>query len=325
MLRRFGVFFAAALAGVGPFAGPALAHGAGAAKPDLQDLLFGWELDPLFIIPMGVIAWAYAAGVNTVHRRTPRSPVPLRRIVFFYGGLAATVLAIASPIAKYDTTLFSVHMVQHMLLISVAAPLIALGAPITLALRVASPATRKRVILPILHSHVVRGLSWPVFTWAFLTGTLWITHFSPVFDAALDNEWLHRGEHVWYMSAALLFWWPAVAADPGPWRMNHLLRLLYVFMQMPQQSLLANTIYNAQRVIFPHYENLQRDWGPSPLSDQELAGVMMWVVGDMFFLVAVICLAYGWVQHEEREAKRVDRRLARERAARQAAEAEGTG
>ena len=294
-----------------------LAHGAGPAAPTFPGILAQWEFDPLFVIPMMVIAWAYAAGVGRVRRRTPRSPFPRRRIGFFYGGIAVVVIAIASPVARYDTDLFAVHMIQHMLLISLAAPLIALGAPITLALRVASPQTRKAILLPILHSRIARAISWPVFTWAFLTGTLWITHFSPLFNEALENEWLHRGEHVWYLTAALLFWWPAVAADPGPWRLSHVLRLLYVFLQMPQQSLLANTIYNAQNVIFPHYKSIERAWGPSPQMDQELAGVMMWVIGDLFFLVAVICLAVSWMRHEEREAKRIDRRIDRERAAAQ--------
>jgi putative copper resistance protein D len=112
----------------------------------------------------------------------------------------------------------------------------------------------------------------------------------------------------------LLFWWPAVGLDLSPWRLNHPLRLLYVFLQMPQQAFLGTAIYNAGTVIFPHYASLERDWGPSPLRDQQYAGIIMWVVGDVLFLIALACIAYGWVKYEERSAKRGDAARARDRA-----------
>jgi putative copper resistance protein D len=91
-------------------------------------------------------------------------------------------------------------------------------------------------------------------------------------------------------------------------------RLLYVFLQMPQNSFLAVAIYNADSVIFPHYESVARDWGPSPLEDQQIAGLIMWVVGDILFLVAAGCIAWGWLEAEERKGKRQDRARARQRA-----------
>lgn len=297
----------------------ALAHGSTSAKPDGLTVLTGWEFDPLFIVPAVVVIWAYLAGVRKVRREHPTNPVPTRRVVYFLLGMAALVLAIMSPIASYDTDLFAVHMVQHLLIIMVAAPLLLLGAPITLILRVSSPRVRKGVVLPILHSRVVRAIAFPVVAWGLLAGVMWISHFSSLFDAALEDAWLHRLEHVMYMIAALLFWWPVTGADPSPWRLAHPLRLLYVFLQMPQNSFLAVAIYNAKNVIFPHYETLARTWGPSPLHDQEYAGLIMWLGGDALFLIALGCIAYGWVQAEERASKREDRRLAREKAARAAA------
>jgi cytochrome c oxidase assembly factor CtaG len=92
--------------------------------------------------------------------------------------------------------------------------------------------------------------------------------------------------------------------------------MLYVFLQMPQNSFLAVSIYGAEQVIFPHYRTLSRTWGPSPALDQAYAGVIMWVGGDVAFLTALAFIAYGWVKYDEREAKRTDRRLARERAER---------
>src|SRR5690606_37446088 len=129
--------------------------------------------------------------------------------------------------------LFSVHMWQHILLTMIGVPLLLLVMPITLAMRVARPSTRKDVLLPILHSRAMKVLTFPVLTWIIFAATMWGSHFSPLFNAALENEWLHRLEHLWYISAAFLFWWPVIGTDFSPWRMNHPMRLLYLFLQMP--------------------------------------------------------------------------------------------
>jgi putative copper resistance protein D len=312
-LKAVAVVLLATLAGLAPAI--ASAHGTAAAEPSFPSLLASWEFDPLFMASVALANWAYIAAVRRANRAHPHSPVPRRQMVCFLLGMGTLVLAIMSPIAAYDTDLFSVHMVQHVLIIMIAAPLLLLGAPITLALRASSPRVRKGVILPILHSWPVKAVSWPVFTWLLLAGVMWASHFSSLFNGALEHEWLHRFEHVLYLASALLFWWPAINADPSPWRMNHPMRMLYVFMQMPQNSFLAVTIANATSVIFPHYASVARDWGPSPLADQEWAGYIMWVGGDIAFLVVLACLGYGWAQHEEREGKRADRTLARQKAA----------
>ena len=312
--RRALLYFAFALSlGLAP--ATALAHGAPSGRPTVGNLLTAWEFDPLVIIPLVVAGWAYVSAVRSVNAAHPRSKVPAGRVAYFLCGIGAAAVALMSPIARYDTDLFSVHMIQHMLLIFVAAPFLLMGAPITLLLRVSTPRFRKRVVLPVLHSGAVRALSFPVFTWGLLMAVLWATHFSSLFDIALENVWWHRFEHLTYVTAAFLFWWPVLGADPSPWRMNHPVRLLYVFLQMPQNSFLSVSIANATSVIFPHYASVSRSWGPSPLADQEWAGYIMWVIGDMAFLVVLGALAVGWVRHEDREARRGDRARAREKAA----------
>jgi putative copper resistance protein D len=293
----------------------AFAHGGAEPRPGLSTLIDGWELDPVAILGLGATWLLYWWGVKHVARAHPKSPIPRRRVVYFTTGVVVLALALVSPLAAYDTTLFSAHMWQHMLITLVAAPLLALGAPITLALRAASPGLRREVLLPALHSRIVSALSFPAVAWIAFAATMWVSHFTPIFNASLEHEWLHRLEHLWYLGAGLLFWWPVVAVDPVSWRMSHPVRMLYLFLQMPQNSFLALAIYSSSNVIYSHYETLGRTWGPSPLRDQELAGISMWVVGDLLFLVAVICAAYAWLQHEELEAKRQDRIIARQRAA----------
>lgn len=316
-MRR--LFLCAAIAMLALLPASALAHGPVQPEPTLSTLVTGWEFDPFLLLPLALVCWGYWSAVRHVNRAHPNSPVPRRRVVFFALGIVTLLIALASPLAAYDTTLLSAHMWQHMLLTLVAPPLLLLGAPITLLLRVASPRIRKNLILPILHSWPVKVLSFPVVAWLVFAGTMWVSHFTPLYNEALENEWLHRLEHIWYLAAALLFWWPVVGADPAPWRMPYPVRLLYIFLQMPQNTFLALAIYSASEPLYSHYVTQLRTWGPSPLSDQQLGGITMWVVGDMMFIVILAFLAYAWVQHEERSTRRLDAQLDRERALRAAA------
>ncbi len=130
-----------------------------AAGADLPGVLLLWSFDPTIVLPLALAAAGYLWAVRTVDAAHPNTPVPRRRIVAWLAGLIVIEIALQSPIEAYDTTLFSDHMVQHVLLTIVAAPLLALGAPITLLLRFARPETRRRWILPVLHSRIAPGRS----------------------------------------------------------------------------------------------------------------------------------------------------------------------
>ncbi|HVA86199.1 MAG TPA: cytochrome c oxidase assembly protein [Candidatus Saccharimonadales bacterium] len=286
---------------------PVAAHGTVAQPPtDPVQVLLEWSFDPTIQIPLILLAAGYLAAVRHVNAAHLQNPVPWRRVAYFLAGVFAIELALQSPIEYYDTTLFSVHMVQHVLLTLVAAPLLALGAPITLLLRLATHDQRRRWILPVLHSAPVRFLSFPVVAWLVFAGVMWGTHFSPIFNESLENPLIHDLEHVAYLIAGLLFWWPAVGADPSPWRMPHPARLLYVFLQMPQNTFLAVAILAAPAPLYRHYATLNLSWGSGPLADQQLAGGFMWVAGDLIFLTAILAIVASWMHHEERNQARVD-------------------
>ncbi len=300
--------------GAGLFA-PAVALGHGYA-PDPGSFgaaLLQWRFDWYEVVPLVVAGVLYRMAQRRVAREHPHNPHPRWRAWCWYVALGVLYVALQSPIGVYDTTFFSVHMIQHLLMAMVAAPLMALAAPITLLLRVASPRVRRRVILPTLHSWPLKVVSFPVVTWVLFAGVMWATHFSSLYDAALDNELLHFLEHGLYMGTALLFWWPAVGADPSPWRMPHALRIGYLFLGMPQSSFLGLAILSAPNILYPHYATVTRSWGPTPLADQQLAGGIMWAGGDLAFLIALILAVWVWMRSEEVEGRRVDARLDRER------------
>lgn len=293
----------------------ALAHGAAAPAPTFPGVLLQWSFDPLPLVGIIATAAAYIWAVRRVNSAHPTNRQPPYRTWLFLAGLAALGVALLSPIEAYEGSLFSVHMVQHMLLELVAAPLLLAGAPITLTLRVARPSVR-RWLLAVLQSRVVHVISFPVVAWVLFAAVNWGWHFSVLYDQALENQALHYFQHATFLAAALLFWWPVVGADPSPWRLPHPVRLLYLFLAMPQNSFLGVALMSAPTVLYPHYVTNLRDWGLSPLDDQALGGVIMWVVGDLCFLAAMMVMVVLWMRHEDRRTERLDRRLAAERASR---------
>jgi len=282
--------------------------------PTPSIVLTSWTLEPFALIGIMAAAMLYLVGVRRVDRAHPANPVPRRRTAAWLAGLAVIGVALFSFVDVYATSLFSVHMVQHLLLAMVGAPLLLLGAPITLLLRVASPETRQRRILPVLHSRPVRVISHPVVGWLVFAVVVWASHFSPIFDAALEDSAIHALEHALYVGAGLLFWWPLVGADPHLFRMSHGMRLGYMLLAMPLNSFLGFVLFVTPVVLYEHYASVQRLWGPTPLEDQQLAGGIMWAAGDLIFLVPMLFMTLVWFRHEEEKGRLHDEKLDRERA-----------
>lgn len=295
-----------------PLTGRALAHGSAPAEPPTATtLLLGWTFAPIptFGIAVAVAWWLWA--VRRVDAAHLRNPVPARRTLAFLAGMAAMAVALISGIERYDTTLFSIHMVQHILLALVAAPLIALSAPVTLLLRLVSPANR-RWLIRILHTRLVRIVSFPVTAWVVFAAVMWVSHFSALFDAALETPLLHDLEHGLFLGSALLFWWPAAGQDPAPFRLGHPARIGYLFLQMTQNTFLAVVILNAPAALYSHYATLGQPYGVDALADQRVAAGIMWLAGDAIFLGAIMLLVVGWMRAEARGTARADRAAAAE-------------
>jgi len=285
-------------------ASAALAHGGNAREPTLATILSAWSDDALPWIVVVVATVAYLAAVWIVDRGHPANRAPAWRIAAWLAGVMVIAIALVSAVDVYAESLFSVHMVQHLLLAMVAPPLLALGAPITLALRVSTPTIRRSVLLPFLHSRLARAISWPGVGWALFAVVMWATHFSPLFNAALENDALHSVEHLLYLAAGLLFWWPVIAADPIRWRLRPIARMVYLAAQMPVNSAVGLAIYFAPAVLYPHYATLGRTWGPDPFSDQQIAGILMWGAGDLIILSALVLAIAAWLKADEKRGRR---------------------
>jgi putative copper resistance protein D len=266
-------------------------------------------------VPLVVTVWAagfYLLGVRTLHRRG--DAWPLGRTVMFVGvGMGSFYGATSSGLAAYDTTLLSVHMAQHMVLAMLVPLALALGAPVTLALRTLPHAPRGW-LLAVLHSRVAKVLSVPPLTLALYVVSPWALYFSGWYPASLDHAWLHELMHLHLVVVGSLFFWPIVGIDPVPGRVGYPARMLLVVLTLPFHAFLGVTIMGQDTVLAgDHYRALHElpgyGWLPDPLDDQHLAGGMLWSSGDLVGLVLLGVLFAQWVRSSIKEAAREDRRL----------------
>jgi putative copper resistance protein D len=210
-------------------------------------------------------------------------------------------------------------MVQHMLLSMAVPMMLALGAPVTLALRVMKGRPR-RALLAVLHSRVVRVLSFPPLTLLLFVLSPWVLYFSGWYEATLRSTYLHEMMHVHLVLVGALFLWPLVGVDPVPGRVAYPFRMLLMVMTLPFHAFLGVTIMNQTTLLGADwYPSLDLSWLPDPYDDQHLAGGILWGSGDLVGLAFFVVLFTQWVRSSMREAEREDRRLdlqeARERRA----------
>jgi len=279
---------------------------------DPSRLFTEWQLAP---VPLVVTVWAaglYLLGTRTLHRRGDAWPVG-RTVMFVGVGMGSFYVATSSGLAAYDTTLLSVHMVQHMVLSMLVPLALALGAPVSLALRTLPHAPR-RWLLVMLHSRVAKVLSFPPLTLALYVVSPWALYFSSWYDATLSHVWLHELMHLHLVVVGTLFFWPIVGIDPVPGRVGYPFRMLLVVLTLPFHAFLGVTIMGQETLLGgDHYRALHElpgyGWLPDPLDDQHLAGGLLWSSGDLVGLLLFGVLFAQWVRSSIKEAAREDRRL----------------
>jgi putative copper resistance protein D len=221
-------------------------------------------------------------------------------------------VAIVGPPGYFDDVFFYAHMTQHILLTTVAAPLLVLGDPILLSLRTAPRAFRKRWLIPLYRSRAVHIVTHPVVGWLVFMTVMVTSHIPAVYDFALRHPLIHDYvEHPLYVASALLYFYPLLTSTPGRRNVAHGIRALSIFTMMIPTALIGFFIYAAPHPEYPFYAHVERPFGPGPLQDQQLSGALMWsssmVLGAVWFCV----VALRWLQAEERRSHRVDRAVAR--------------
>lgn len=298
------------------------AEGAGQVAPlTVGRLLTGWTFDPVMAAVLVAVGASYLYGVWVLRRRGD-SWSWARTFSFVVLGLGTLAVATQSGLAAYDSVLLSTHMVQHMLLSMVVPIFLALGAPVTLALRTLTR-TPRGWLLRILHSRVARVLSFPAVAFALYVLSPWALYLSGWYAATLRSPFLHEMLHLHFLVVGSLFFWPLLGVDPVPGRVAYPFRMLTAFATLPFHAFLGVTVMSMSTLIAGNwYPSLHLAWGPSPAQDQQLAGGLLWGSGDFIGLVMFGVLFVQWVRQSQREAVREDRRLDRLEARARAAEVE---
>ena len=276
-------------------------------------------MNPISLIALGLLVSAalYGYGVWRLRQRGDHWPAG-RTAAFVAGGLGSIAAVTVTGIEAYDTTLISVHMVQHMVLSMVGPIFLALGAPTTLALRVLSPRPRK-ILLAVLHSRYVRLLTFPLVAFGLFIANPFVLYFTGAYRQTLEHVWVHELVHVHFIVTGCLFFWPLLGLDPLPNRWPYPGRALLMVLSVPFHTVLGLTIMQSKELLGGDwYPNLGLSW-LDPAADQVTAGGILWAGGEIVSVTMLGILVVQWVRQSEREAKRVDRALDRAEAA------EGTG
>jgi putative membrane protein len=285
-----------------------LAHGDELGPPTVSSILslrFSWLA--LFLL---LAAGLYVAGVVKLRNRGDHWP--LRRIVLFIGpGLGAIAAVTVTGVEAYDDSLLSMHMIQHMVLTMVAPIFLALGAPVTLALRTL-PHGPRAVLLAAIHSRVAKVLAFPLVAFGLFVVTPFVLYFTGLYQLTMRNELVHELIHLHFIAVGCLFFWPLLGVDPLPGRWPYPARALLMFLSTPFHTVLGLTVMQSKTLIGGDwYPSLKLPW-VDPFDDQQLAGGILWAGGEIVSVTMLAVLVVQWMKHAEKEARRIDRMLDRE-------------
>jgi putative copper resistance protein D len=259
----------------------------------VPELVGRWQFAPVVTAFVVLAAGLYLWGVLRVRRRHPARPWPLARTVLFLSGLAVVVIATESGVGSYDDVLFWDHMVQHLLLLMVAPPLLVVGQPATLLLH----ASRNPVhtwAKKLLRSRVVTWLTWPPFGVALYVGVIVGTHLTSFMNLVLANETVHNAEHVLYLVAGYLFFLPLVGREPIRWKVSYPTRIFLLFIAMPVDAFTGLALGSESGNPFSNLAVDRPSWAPSPLSDVHIGGAVMWVGGAGLMFALTMTVFFAW-------------------------------
>lgn len=283
---------------------PALAHPGRRMEP--HDLWTAWSLEPAIVAALLASGWMYARGVERMWRRSGVGG-GIRRweAGCFVAGWLTLGIAMISPLHPLGDVLFSAHMVQHELLMALAVPLLVLGRPLVPFLW-AMPMRARRAGGRWAKKAPVRGgwlmVSGPFAAWLLHAAALWLWHLPAPYQAALASGGMHTLQHASFLGTALLFWWALFHGREG--RMGYGAAVFYLFATAMHSGALGALLTFAPTPWYPAYDGATTAWGLTPLEDQQLAGLIMWIPAGLSYLVAGLALIAAWMRESERRTAR---------------------
>lgn len=252
-----------------------------------------WTVEPGIALPLAVTAGLYARGIREWLRRSTRAREAIKReMIFFISGFVVLAAALISPLHELGETLFSAHMIQHELLMAVAAPLLVLGKPVV-PLTWGFPASLRRSISRVFAIQVP-----PLAAFLLHAAAIWIWHFPRLYDASVTSEVVHAAQHISFLGTALIFWWALLHARGAA--------IVYLFLTAIHTTLLGALLAVSDTPFYSVYSDAgSRVWGLTRIEDQQLGGLIMWVPGGIVYLLGALYLMLKWIRESGlRVAKR---------------------
>jgi putative copper resistance protein D len=280
-----------------------------AGLPPLQGSQFSstqFDFVPVAMIVAALVLYLW--GVQRNNALHPRHRWTAGKTAAWIGALFTTGIAIFSFIGVYDGELFWDHMVQHLLLIMVAAPLFAIASPLELAWR-STTGTAHVVVTEALRSGVAKFFGHPAVAFVLYAVLIPVSHLTNWYNLTLEHENIHNAEHLAFLIVGYLFWRQVFGNDPNRYRLHPALQFFYLFLAIPIDTFTGLSLTGATKELFPAYFATHRAWGPSYVTDLHLGGTIMWVVGDTLMLWPMVPVALRWMRMDERKAERIDRQL----------------
>ncbi|EFK98455.1 MULTISPECIES: cytochrome c oxidase assembly protein [unclassified Streptomyces] len=289
-------------------------HSGHGMMSDLPPFTLGRGLEPspdvFFLVACLLGLGLYGWGVARLRRRG--DSWSWGRTIPFVLGVLTIMLVMCTKLNDYGMVMFSVHMVQHMVISMLSPILILLGAPMTLALRALPVAGRGRKgprewLLWLLHSRYMRVVTHPLFTIPLFIASLYALYFTPLFDFLMESTAGHIAMMVHFLAVGVVFFWPIMGVDPGPHRPGYLMRMLELFAGMPFHAFFGIALMMASTTMVDTFENPPASLGVDALSDQTAAGGIAWAFSEVPSVVVLLVLLMQWYRSEQRQARRTDR------------------
>jgi putative membrane protein len=271
---------------------------------DVLLLSWGWRFE--IFLSLGLAAGLHLAGSWRLRRRRGKNVVSVWRSAAYLSGLFTVAVALMSPIDTLAGQFFTMHMIQHLLLVMIAPPLLWIADPMPVAMWGLPVALRREVGSWLKPGAAVRrflrSLTTPGLTWIYFVVTLVGWHDSTAYGAALANDLVHDLEHITFFGTAMLFWWHLIGAAPHIHKpLSRGMRVAYALSVVPPNMLTGVAISFASKPIYAHYTRVARPGSMTILQDQMLAGVIMWIPGSMMYIIAALVFLAQILGGEERK------------------------
>ncbi len=274
-----------------------------------EDLLTAWSFDPLIVACLAASAIVYTAGLRRLWRESGTGRgISRTQAAAFAGGWFSMFIALVSPLHPWGEVLFSAHMTQHEILMLIAAPLFVLGRPFIAAMW-AVPRRRRKSVADVINLPSVKR-PWAIVSnaaaaWVIHAVALWVWHIPALFQATLHSNAVHTLQHASFFLSALLFWWAILYGKRG--LASYGAGVLYLFTTSIQSGLLGVFLTLTGRVWYPEYARYTAAWGLTPIEDQQLGGLIMWVPAGLVYIAAALIMFAGWMRESENRVARRER------------------